>query len=247
MMPGFIHQTRAIKRAKGFPALALASERAYLDPPKFKEFYPGAIPVFDAETDSQAYVLADFEGSGATVATVRGTGVISGWSWNDIFRNVKMTRDRLNGCKVHRGYLGAVYALGQKLKPHNIDLFTGHSMGGSEATGLLKYPGNELARGVTFGAPSFGNRAFYDAVESRLDRVVFHNDIAPKHPRPWLGYRQSRNYWHLDHECILERRKYHWTRALVLPFFSAGIWHGKQDHRAGEAYAEHLAKMTVSL
>ncbi len=207
---------------------------AYLSPELVQQARPGAVLIDDPDTDTQAYLFFDAPIAGQKTVAFRGTQVTNGWSWNDITRNIRMAPDEwVGGALVHGGYRSAVDSVAATLVLAEPDFLTGHSLGGAVCSGALLLPGMESVQGVSFGSPSFGDRRFYDLVEDRLTRVVLHSDIAPKHPRPWLGYRQSRRYVSVDHGGGIEKKRWGWRNSIILPFTGRGLLHGKNDHKIG--------------
>lgn len=186
--------------------------------------------------DSQAYVI---ETETETVVAFRGTQVTSGFSMTDVIRNAKV---RLVTCpiggKVHRGYKEGVNVIADDLAkvlaraklPH---YFTGHSLGGSEATYARTLEPHPVLT-VTFGAPKVGNREFVRAAARYpLMRYSHGRDIAPKHPRPWQWYCHGGVFKKLGRDGTITERKWSWRDELIIPFFK-GIVVGTFDHRIGE-------------
>ena len=88
---------------------------------------------------------------------------------------------------------------------------------------------------VTFGSPKVGNREFVRAyTHIPLHRYSHGWDIAPKHPRPWLGYRHGGNFFKIGRDGTLKRRPWRWYDELIIP----GLVVGTFDHRIGEYVAK---------
>ncbi len=222
------------------PALTLArySQLAY----KPLEVVQAALP--DAEItlldkdDSQAYVI---ETSTETVIAFRGTQVTSGFSMTDLIRNAKVTpvpwsSGLGSSGRVHRGYKEALDAIADDLAKIVIQtkrplIYTGHSAGGSIAT-LARCHSPHPDATVTFGAPKVGNREFVKAYSHiHLLRFTHGRDLAPKHPRPWLGYRHGGGFRKIARNGQITERSWGWWDEVILPFdLVAGTW----DHRIGE-------------
>ena len=192
--------------------------------------------------DSQAYVI---ETDTETVVAFRGTQVTSGFSMTDIIRNAKVTpvRWRLglrSGGRVHRGYKEAVDAVADDLAKAVIQakkplIYTGHSLGGAMAT-LARTLAPRPDMTVTFGAPKVGNREFVKTHSHiHLERFVHGRDIAPKHARPWLGYRHEGNFTKIGRDGQITRRPWRWYDELILPL---DLVIGTFDHRVGEYVAK---------
>lgn len=223
--------------------LARYSALAYEDLDTVQAALPGARVTFLDRDDSQAYVI---EEDAYTVVAFRGTQVTSGFSMTDVLRNakVRMVPTGLGqGGKVHRGYLEAVDAIADDLAQAVIGakrplIYTGHSLGGSGATiARTRAPYPDFT--FTFGAPKVGNRQFVKAhARHHLVRLVHGRDIAPKHARPWLGYRHGGDFRHISTSGKVTERKWGWRDELLIPFFR-GIAVGTFHHRIGE-YVDKL-------
>lgn len=192
--------------------------------------------------DSQAYVI---ETDTETVVAFRGTQVTSGFSMTDIIRNAKVAQVRWrlglrSGGRVHRGYKEAVDAIADDLAKAVIQakqplIYTGHSLGGAMAT-LARTLAPRPDMTVTFGAPKVGNREFVKTHSHiHLERFVHGRDIAPKHVRPWLGYRHGGNFTKIGRGGKITKRPWRWYDELILPF---DLTIGTFDHRIGEYVAK---------
>ncbi len=196
--------------------------------------------------DSQAYVI---ETETETVVAFRGTQVTSGFSMTDILRNAKLRLVPAPiGGRVHRGYKeGAdvikddlAAALAHAKRPY---YFTGHSLGGAEATYARTFEPHPVMT-VTFGAPKVGDRVFVQAsAHIPLLRYSHGHDIAPKHARPWLGYRHGGAFKHISRDGTITKRRWRWHDELLIPFFN-GIVVGTFDHRVGE-YVKKLTGVEI--
>lgn len=192
--------------------------------------------------DSQAYVI---DTATETVVAFRGTQVTSGFSMTDIIRNAKVTpvRWRLglwSGGLVHRGYKESVDAIADDLAKAVTQtkqplIYTGHSLGGAMAT-LARTLAPRPDMTVTFGAPKVGNQEFVETHSHiHLERFVHGRDIAPKHARPWLGYRHGGSFIKIGRDGQITERPWRWYDELILPLDLAV---GTFDHRIGEYVAK---------
>lgn len=225
--------------------LARASELSYGDPAFVSAEFPACDVQFIEEKDSQAYVIRSERG---TLVPFRGTQVMKNFSMTDVIRNAKITPVRLrakrpNGPRVHRGYKEAVTAINDPLSRAIVEserpiYFTGHSLGGAVADLAGTYsPRPDMT--VTFGAPKVGDRRYVtDFKHLPLIRVVHANDIAPKHARPWLGYRHRGTLLHISRSGKIVKRRWRWYDEMIIPF-AAGLVAGTFDHRIGE-YVQKL-------
>ncbi len=220
-------------------ALARYSALAYEDLATVQAALPDARVTLLDRNASQAYVM---EFDDHTVVPFRGTQFIS---MTDVIRNAKVRMVPLGigqGGEVHRGYLEAADAIADDLARAMIDAkrphyYTGHSAGGSGATiARTRAPYPDFT--FTFGAPKVGNRQFVKAqARHHLIRYVHARDIAPKHARPWLGYRHGGVFRNLARDGTVTERQWGWRDELLIPFFR-GIAVGTLDHRIGEYVAK---------
>ena len=224
------------------PILTLArySQLAYEPLEAVQAALPDAEVILLDRDDSQAYVI---ETATETIVAFRGTQVTSGFSMTDILRNAKVKLVPMGlgqGGKVHRGYKEGVDVIALDLaqlmtdakRPH---YYTGHSLGGAEATiarTRAPYPNFTF----TFGAPKAGDRQFVLAnARHHLVRYVHARDIAPKHARPWLGYRHGGILRKISRAGKVTERKWRWYDEVVLP---SSFVIGTLDHRMGEYVAK---------
>ncbi len=217
--------------------LARYSALAYKDLATVQAALPDARVTLLDRNDSQAYVL-EFEDH--TVVPFRGTQFIS---MTDVIRNAKVRMVPLGiaqGGKVHRGYLEAVDAIADDLAQVMIDAkrphyYIGHSAGGSAATiARTRQPYPDFT--FTFGAPKVGDRTFVKAqARHHLIRYVHARDIAPKHARPWQGYRHGGVFMKIARDGKVTERKWRWYNDIILP---SSLTIGTLDHRIGEYVAK---------
>ncbi len=219
--------------------LARYSALAYKDLATVQAALPNSRVTLLDRRDSQAYVIEEAD---RTVVAFRGTQVTSGFSMRDILRNAKVALKpwRLGaGGLVHRGYKEAVDAIADDLAKAVIGatrplIYTGHSLGGSMAT-LARTLTPHPDQCVTFGAPKVGNREFVKIYARHpLIRYSHGRDIAPKHARPWLGYRHGGVFRHISTSGKVTERKWRWRDELFI-----GLVVGTFHHRIGE-YCDKL-------
>ena len=112
--------------------------------------------------------------------------------------------------RLHSGFHAEVNDLWPMLERHLAEnkrttWFAGHSLGGAMATisagrcKLSKIPTNPAAI-FTYGSPRVGNRKYINYVQVPHFRWVNNNDIVPRVPPHWLGYR------HIGKEIYLNSR-----------------------------------------
>ncbi len=221
--------------------LARYAELAYEDLATVQAALPEATVTLIDRDDTQVYII---ETADYTVVDFRGTQVTSGFSMTDILRNaeVRLVPAPIGG-RVHRGYKEGVDLVAEDLaallphakRPH---YFVGHSLGGAEATYARTLPPRPDLT-VTFGAPKVGDKTFVRIAEAiPLVRYTHGKDIAPKHARPWLGYRHGGQFRHISHRGKVTQRRWGWRDELLIPF-SRGVIVGTFDHRVGE-YVQKL-------
>ena len=219
--------------------LAIYSQLAYEPLEAVQAALPEATVTLLDRDDSQAYVIKT---ATETIVAFRGT---QGVSMTDLLRNAKVRMVPLGigqGGKVHRGYLEAADAIADELVVAMTDAarpryYTGHSAGGSIATiARTRAPYPDFT--FTFGAPKVGDRQFVQAhARHPLVRYVHARDIAPKHARPWLGYRHGGIFRHIARNGKVTERKWRWHDEVIIPF-TRGLVIGALDHRIGEYVAK---------
>ena len=145
---------------------------------------------------AQAYVLGNIDD---VVVVFRGTEPDE---WNDVKANFDVTKAVAETVGwVHRGFKYEVDDLWPRLEQVLVSncrtlWFTGHSLGGAIATicagrcKLSAIRSNPRAL-FTYGAPRVGNKRYVNYVKLEFYRWVNNNDIVPRVPPVWLGYRHS--------------------------------------------------------
>lgn len=152
---------------------------------------------------AQAYVFAN---DTDTVVACRGTEPNE---WNDIQADLDAAHAAAETVgRVHRGFKREVDDLWPRLEQalvHNEKTlwFTGHSLGGAMAAicaGRCKLSHiRSTPRAIfTYGSPRVGNRRYVNHVRLEYYRWVNNNDIVPRVPPPWFGYRHSGKEIYLD-------------------------------------------------
>ena len=145
---------------------------------------------------AQAYVLGNIDD---VVVVCRGTEPDE---WNDVKADFDMTKAVAETVGwVHRGFKYEVDDLWPRLEQALVSncrtlWFTGHSLGGAMATicaGRCKLSViRSSPRAVfTYGAPRVGDKRYVNYVKLEFYRWVNNNDIVPRIPPAWLGYRHS--------------------------------------------------------
>lgn len=204
---------------------------------------------------AQAYV---FGNETDIVVACRGTEPND---WNDVKADVNalMVVAETVG-RVHRGFKREVDDLWPALEEiiandkRNL-WFTGHSLGGAMATisagrcFLAHIPATPTAV-YTFGAPRVGTKRYINSVSVDLTRWVNNNDIVPRVPPTWLGYRHTgtrlyiNTYGNVRAMTKRQRAKDRWRG------FFHGLKEGKVDPFSDHAmaqYVEHIAKAVSEL
>lgn len=145
---------------------------------------------------AQAYIFANEHDA---VCVCRGT---EAHEWNDIRADLDAASAVAETAgRVHRGFKKEVDdlwpRLEQALASNEKPLwFAGHSLGGAMAAicaGRCKLSHiKSNPRGLyTYGAPRIGNRRYVNYVRIEYYRWVNNNDIVPRVPPRWLGYRHA--------------------------------------------------------
>jgi triacylglycerol lipase len=145
---------------------------------------------------AQAYIFAN---DNDAVITCRGTEPND---WNDIRADLDLSSVMSETVgRVHRGFKREVDDLWPRLEQALVNntrtlWFTGHSLGGAMAAicagrCVLSHIRSNPRALYTFGSPRVGNRRYVNYVEFEAYRWVNNNDIVPRVPPAWLGYRHK--------------------------------------------------------
>jgi triacylglycerol lipase len=145
---------------------------------------------------AQAYIFANDDD---VVVTCRGTEPND---WRDIEADLDLAKVMAETVGwVHRGFKHEVDELWPRLEQALVNntrtlWFSGHSLGGAMAAICagrcrLSYIRSNPKALFTFGGPRVGNRRYVNYVEIETYRWVNNNDIVPRVPPAWLGYRHK--------------------------------------------------------
>lgn len=199
---------------------------------------------------AQAYVLGNIDD---VVVVFRGTEPDE---WNDVKANFDVTKSVAETVGwVHRGFKYEVDDLWPRLEQALVSncrtlWFTGHSLGGAIATicaGRCKLSvirSNPRAL-FTYGAPRVGNKRYVNYVKLEFYRWVNNNDIVPRVPPVWLGYRHSGQELYLGVKGQI-RSVTGWQRSKdLVRGILGGLMQGRldwiSDHLLDE-YIKHLRR-----
>jgi triacylglycerol lipase len=242
----------ALDRMRASLLFAHVSRISYLQPHAVDVYIPRLglrLEHFADRDGAQAYI---FGSESDIVVACRGTEPND---WNDVKADVNafMVLAETVG-RVHRGFKREVDDLWPILEAEIATddrtlWFTGHSLGGAMATicagrcFLAHIPATP--RGVyTFGAPRVGTRRYINNVDVDLTRWVNNNDIVPRVPPTWLGYRHTghriyiNTYGNVRRMTKRQRSKDRWRG------FVQSLKEGKVDHFSDHAiarYIDHIA------
>ncbi len=160
--------------------------------------------VFIARDGAEGYVLGNrFD----CMIVCRGTEPNQ---WNDIKADANAWTVASEVGRVHSGFHTEVNELWplleQQIKENQRPMwFSGHSLGGAMAAvcavrcKISPIPSNPQAI-FSFGAPRVGDRPYTSFLKVKHYRWVNNNDIVPRVPPRWLGYR------HMGQEIYINRR-----------------------------------------
>jgi len=183
------------------------SRLAYAAPDEVEKIvYEGRLDqcVFIARDGAEAYVFGNrFD----CMIVSRGTEPNQ---WNDIKADANAWTVASEVGRVHSGFHSEVNELWplleQQIKENQRPMwFSGHSLGGAMAAvcavrcKISPIPSNPQAI-FSYGAPRVGNRSYSSYLKVKHYRWVNNNDIVPRVPPRWLGYR------HMGQEIYLNRR-----------------------------------------
>ena len=160
--------------------------------------------VFIARDGAEAYVLGNrFD----CIIVCRGTEPNQ---WNDIKADANAWTVASEVGRVHSGFHSEVNELWplleQNIKENQRPMwFSGHSLGGAMAAvcavrcKISPIPSNPQAI-FSYGAPRVGDRSYTSFLKVKHYRWVNNNDIVPRVPPRWLGYR------HMGQEIYINRK-----------------------------------------
>lgn len=151
---------------------------------------------FYDQDGAQAYM---FGNENDAVVCCRGTEPNE---WNDIQADLDAVTDAAETVgRVHRGFKREVDDLWPRLEQALVSnertlWFTGHSLGGAMTAicaGRCRLSHiRSTPEGVfTYGSPRVGNQRYVNHVKMRYFRWVNNNDIVPRTPPTWFGYRHA--------------------------------------------------------
>ncbi len=203
--------------------LARYARTAYWSSPEILTAFGNEKPHVLSQGDVQVVLFRPVD---CTVLAFKGTNCARGWR-----RNLQTELMPVAGGRIHAGFLQGLNSilpsLRRVLRHVGAPLYlTGHSAGGA----LASLAGTTIANRLTmsFGAPRLGDRAFAKGV-SGLIRVVHAEDLVPKTPPVWQGYRHGGQCWRL-HRSGRVTCGWSWWNALVVPGTGKGLIAGGADH-----------------
>lgn len=194
---------------------------------------------------AQAYLFANDHD---IVLVCRGT---EPHEWNDIKADLDaLTAVAETAGRVHRGFKREVDDLWPRLEQAMLAnerplWFAGHSLGGAMAAicaGRCKLSAipSDPAGLFTYGAPRVGDRRYVNYVRLNYYRWVNNNDIVPRVPPSFLGYRHAGQEIYLDHQGRV-RRMTGWLRLRDRwRGFVQGLKGRKIDHFADHNLAGYI-------
>ena len=201
---------------------------------------------------AQAYIFANEDDA---VVTCRGT---EPHDWNDMRANLDLAKAVAETAGwVHRGFKSHVDDLWPRLEQalvHNTRTlwFAGHSLGGAMAAicagrcRLSHIRSNPRAL-FTFGSPRIGNRRYVNFVQMEAYRWVNNNDIVPRVPPGWLGYRHKGQEVYLNSYGRI-RRVTGWQRVKDRwRGFVRGLRGGRFDHFADHSIGQYIRHLRAAV
>ena len=178
--------------------------------------------------------------------------------WNDVRADVNaLTVVAETVGRVHRGFKQEVDDLWPRieeiLRTEKRDLwFTGHSLGGAMATisggrcFLAHIPANP-AHIYTFGAPRVGTKRYVSHARVPLTRWVNNNDLVPRVPPMWLGYRHTGKSMYLDSLGRVRKLTPRQRSQDRWRGFRQGLKEGKVDPIADHAISEYVRHLLAAV
>ena len=195
---------------------------------------------------AQAYVFGNERDA---VVTCRGTEPNE---WNDIQADLDAVTDLAETVgRVHRGFKREVDDLWPRLESALVSnertlWFTGHSLGGAMAAICagrckLSHIKSTPEALFTYGSPRVGNKRYVNHVRLPYFRWVNNNDIVPRVPPRWLGYRHTGEELYLDRngklsnvQGVLRMRDRFWG-------FLRSLRRWRVDHFSDHLMGEYIA------
>jgi len=202
------------------------------------------VEFFDRD-GSQAYLL---ENEVDAVITCRGTEPNE---WNDIRADANaITAVAETIGRVHRGFKQEVDDLWPKLEAALVNntkqlWFCGHSLGGAMATicagrCMLSHIKSTPDGIFTYGSPRVGDKRYVNYCKLDHYRWVNNNDIVPRVPPPWLGYRHAGREMYLNVNGKI-RRLSPWQRTKDrFRGFIRGLAKFRVDHVSDHSMADYI-------
>jgi triacylglycerol lipase len=201
---------------------------------------------------AQAYIFANDDDA---VVTCRGT---EPHDWRDVHANLDLATAVAETVGwVHRGFKREVDdlwpRLEQALASNTRTLwFAGHSLGGAMAAicagrcRLSHIRSNPRAL-FTYGAPRIGSRRYVNYVQIEAYRWVNNNDIVPRVPPRWLGFRHKGQevylnaYGKIRRDTGWQRVKDRW-RGII-----GGLREGRLDHFADHSIGQYIRHIRAAV
>ena len=237
-----------LSRLRAGLLFAQVSRISYLQPEVVDIYIPRLglrLESFADRDGAQAYI---FGNDSDIIVACRGTEPND---WNDVKADVNalMVVAETVG-RVHRGFKREVDDLWPELErviatDKRALWFTGHSLGGAMATisagrcFLAHIPATPKAV-YTYGAPRVGTRRYINNVDVDLTRWVNNNDIVPRVPPTWLGYRHTGKHMYINTYGKVRRMTKRQRSKDRWRGFVNGLKEGKVDHFADHAIARYV-------
>ncbi len=207
---------------------------------------------FYDEDGAQAYIFANERDA---VVACRGT---EPHDWRDVEADLNALSVLAETAgRVHRGFKSEVdhlwprleHALTSNRKPL---WFTGHSLGGAMAAICagrckLSFIESNPQALFTYGAPRVGDRRYVNYVRLEYYRWVNNNDIVPRVPPAWFGYRHAGTEMYLDRRYRL-RKVTGWRRFRDRWWgFVGGVRRWQIDHFSDHNLSEYLKGIRLAI
>lgn len=230
--------------------MALAAEAAYLDGKEGKAKF--------LELGYMKHKFIEKEGAQCHVAwnneefliAFRGTEPDE---FSDIKADLNALPDRgQSGGWVHNGFQEEVNKIWALILPLLVNaegkkmFIAGHSLGGAMATIAASRLKDQCTALYTYGSPRVGTRSFIKSFNVPHYRHVNNNDIVPKVPFAFLGYKHHGNLRYINFYGNIRKMTY-WQRFKDGWRGRAAAWKNKQpfdgarDHGMGN-YVKYLEK-----
>ena len=181
--------------------------------------------------------------------------------WNDVKADANALHDLAETVgRVHRGFKREVDELWPQIlerllgsangEGHDV-WFTGHSLGGAMAMisagrCLLADVPIDPIQTITFGAPRVGTKRYIQNAKIDVVRWVNNNDIVPRVPPMWMGYRHTGTLEYLDSDGVHRAMTREEIARDRWEGFVTGLRRGRVDNISDHLIADYVSHLIAN-